>query len=131
MDFKSLPTSNEDRKSDSTHQTNKKKIKTSPKDQPSSTMTSDACKSSDVTGNGDSNVIIPKIKTSTKDCSSSTRTADLSKKVFQEVKEEKQGDGASGSAITKIPKSEQKLIKKEPDLYPVRLHFIIYTLLEI
>ena len=69
MELKTTPLSNENKKSDLTHQTNKNKIKTSSEDHPSSTMSSEvkASKGSDVTDKDTSDVtIMPNTKTSPK-----------------------------------------------------------------
>ena len=129
MELKSTPLSNEDKKSDLKHPTNENKIKTSSEEQASSTMTSDASKGCDVTDKDTSDItIIPKIKTSEKIVYPSSST-DPSKEASCDVKDEQQGDDAYGAVVTNIPKSEQTLIKKDPGLDQVSLHFVSYTLI--
>ena len=120
MKQKSSTTSNDARKIIVANQTNKNRIKTSQKNKFSSTVTSDASKSCEVTDNDTAVVmIIPEIKTSPKDHHSSS--LELSKKDFKDVKVKKENDDASDSVVVKIPKSDQKSIRNEPSLDQVRL----------
>ena len=127
MKQKSSTTSNDARKIKAANQTNENRIKTSQKNKFSSTVTSDASKSCEVTDNDTAVVmIIPEIKTSPKDHHSSSLK--LSKKDFKDVKVKKERGDASDSVVVKIPKLEQKWIKNEPSLDQVRLFSLLNIL---